>query len=225
MKIEAVVFDLDDTLTDWHGAASDALEEVAAAHGLSIEERCAVWEAMRQLVCVQRDGRVVERKHGRLADSHEPWLQVVGDGERRTRIVSAFRDALLPRLRMYQDFEVLSERRLRHRVAMLSNNLYAETALSVQGYLDLFEVVVMAEEPEGKPHAGAFNRAAAALRLDPESLVYVGDSIANDVEGALAAGWTPVWIDRFDDGYEIPDVERITTLRELPGLLARLEGL
>ena len=224
MKIEAVVFDFDDTLTNWHGAVSGALEEIGPAAGLSRRQMAQVREVMRQFVCVERDGRVVDRQHWRLVESHEPWQHVIADAERRNRIMTAFREALLPRLGMYEDFEVLTERRLAYRVAMLTNNPYAKTALELRGQLHLFEHVVMPEEPDAKPHAAAFSATASVLGLEPAEIVYVGDSIANDVEGAMRAGWTPIWIDRFGDGYEIPGVERISTLHELPAVLQRLQA-
>ena len=217
MRIDAVMFDLDDTLTDWHGAVGAALAEVATSHRLSVDQAGRVCEMMRRFVCVERDGRVVDRQHWRLATAQEPWLDA---GCRDVdALVVTFRNALLPRLRMYQDFVALELVMARWRIGMLTNNPFARTALQEQGHLDKFEAVFMAEDPCRKPHTDAFEQAARLMRCEPAGLVYVGDSIENDIEGALAADWTPVWIDPFDDGYEIPRVIRISTLHELPGVL------
>ena len=64
----------------------------------------------------------------------------------------------------------------------------------------------------------------ALRRLDarPESTVFVGDVPAVDVEGARAAGLTPILIDRHDV-YPDSDVLRLTSIRELPSCLDRHE--
>ena len=62
-----------------------------------------------------------------------------------------------------------------------------------------------------------------AMGCEPARIALVGDSLANDVEGALAAGMVPIWVDRFGDGYSPGEgVYRIETLFELPELLRSL---
>ena len=51
--------------------------------------------------------------------------------------------------------------------------------------------------------------------------MYVGDSYRCDVQGGLAAGVRPIWVDRNDTGLPVPDgVIRITSLDALPSVLA-----
>jgi putative hydrolase of the HAD superfamily len=220
MRIDAVMFDLDDTLTDWHGAIGAALAEVATSRGFSVAHVGEIGDILRRFVCVERDGRIVDRQHWRLATAQEPWVEA--GCEDLDALVVDFREALLPKLRMHEDFVSLDGVSARWRVGMLTNNPYARSALEEQGHLARFEAVFMAEEPYRKPHSRAFEQAAKLMRCEPAGLVYVGDSIENDIEGALAAGWTPIWIDRFDDGYETPGVTRISTLHDLLPALERL---
>jgi FMN phosphatase YigB (HAD superfamily) len=60
------------------------------------------------------------------------------------------------------------------------------------------------------------------LGADPATTIHVGDVPAVDVEGARAAGVTPLLLDRHDL-YPQADSRRIRSLRELPGLLAQNE--
>jgi putative hydrolase of the HAD superfamily len=63
----------------------------------------------------------------------------------------------------------------------------------------------------------------AHLGTAPERTVHVGDSVLSDVEGAHAAGLVAVWLDRHGDAWPPPPgVHRITSLAELPDLLAAL---
>lgn len=65
-----------------------------------------------------------------------------------------------------------------------------------------------------KPDPAVFAPALAALGVDPERCLYVGDSIANDVVGARAAGLHPLLLDPYGLHGGSPH-ERITRLAEV----------
>jgi putative hydrolase of the HAD superfamily len=68
-----------------------------------------------------------------------------------------------------------------------------------------------------KPHASIFLAVLDLLEVGPADAAMVGDTIADDIEGARALGMRAILLDR--DGRH-PDVEpRIETLNELPSLL------
>jgi putative hydrolase of the HAD superfamily len=68
-----------------------------------------------------------------------------------------------------------------------------------------------------KPHASIFRAVLDLLGVGPGEAVMVGDTIADDIEGALALGMRAILMDR--EGQR-PDFEpRIETLNELPPLL------
>jgi putative hydrolase of the HAD superfamily len=68
-----------------------------------------------------------------------------------------------------------------------------------------------------KPHASIFRAVLDLLGVGPAEAVMVGDTIADDIEGALALGMRAILMDR--EGLR-PDFEpRIETLNELPPLL------
>lgn len=47
-----------------------------------------------------------------------------------------------------------------------------------------------------KPDPYLFQLAQSQLRLDPDTTVYVGDSYIHDMAGAMAAGWQCFWLNR-----------------------------
>lgn len=65
-----------------------------------------------------------------------------------------------------------------------------------------------------KPDPAIFQPALTALGVDPDRVVYVGDSLRFDVGGALAAGLHPVQLDPYDL-YEGLAHDRIRSLLEL----------
>ena len=85
-------------------------------------------------------------------------------------------------------------------------------ALGLDGYFGT--IAVSAIEETGKPHAEIFHRACRRLRVEPSEALHVGDSLAEDLEGARSAGLSALLLDRQGRHPEIAD--RITTLAELP---------
>jgi putative hydrolase of the HAD superfamily len=77
-----------------------------------------------------------------------------------------------------------------------------------------------AEVGAPKPDPEIFTRALALAGARPEEALHVGDDLEADVGGALAAGLTPVLIDRDGSLAPAPGVHRIASLAELPALAA-----
>jgi putative hydrolase of the HAD superfamily len=75
------------------------------------------------------------------------------------------------------------------------------------------EVVASAVVGAAKPDARIFEAALTAAGCGAALALHVGDSVANDVEGARAAGIRPLLLSRDGDG-------DIRSLRELPALLS-----
>ena len=86
---------------------------------------------------------------------------------------------------------------------------------------DAFAATVASSEAgAAKPDPRIF--AVARRRLGdppPAQLLHVGDSLAEDVAGARAAGWHGVWLDRSGAGGAPAGVTRIGSLDELADLL------
>ena len=76
-----------------------------------------------------------------------------------------------------------------------------------------------------KPHPAFFDAIERALDCQPENLLLVGDDPVNDVQGARAAGWQVVWLDRVDAGsaQKLP-VPRLSSLSELVAWLDSHSG-
>ena len=73
-----------------------------------------------------------------------------------------------------------------------------------------------------KPDPAFFRRVAELVGLPPERIAYVGDRVDNDVEPALAAGMVAVHVRRGPWGYlqqAPPGAIRIDSLDELPAAL------
>ncbi|MGW0764029.1 HAD family hydrolase [Streptomyces sp. NPDC002676] len=110
-----------------------------------------------------------------------------------------------------------------HPLALVSNfDQWLRNILDNTGLSGLFDTIVISSEVGlGKPEPEIFVLACERLGRPPEECVFVGDSIAVDVQGALGAGLHPVLLDRYT---RFPDFAgpRITTLHGFATLAAQL---
>ena len=90
-----------------------------------------------------------------------------------------------------------------YKVALLTNGSISlqQSKLRLIGLENSFDLIVCASNEEGdsdypimKPDPSPFLYVAERLGLAPEELYYVGDNPINDILGAQAAGYVPVWI-------------------------------
>jgi putative hydrolase of the HAD superfamily len=96
---------------------------------------------------------------------------------------------------------------------------------AASGLSEHFEaVVVSADLGVAKPDPSVFEHALSELGTRKDLAVMVGDSIPKDVDGALAAGLSAVWVNRSGSSAETArdDLVEISTLSDLPDLLGGL---
>ena len=133
--------------------------------------------------------------------------------------------------RLYPEaMESLVRTRSLGRVAMLSNT--QSFSLGLLDSLGLSEHLrvkgISAELGFLKPNSGAFEAMQKKLGLFPGELAMVGDSWSDDVEGALNAGWTSLWVNR--NGKPRPDhapdaeLVEIADLSLVPEVIQRLQA-
>lgn len=231
MGIDAVVWDIDDTIFDYTAADRAGMRDHLAAEGLlevdgSVERALARWR------------QVTDAQWARFSAGETDW-----QGQRRERVrvflgeelTDADADAWFDRYITHYEsawtlfpdvLPVLDSLVTSHRHAVLSNSslLVQDRKLRVLGVHDRFEAILCAAElGVSKPAAAAFHAACEALRLPPHRVAYVGDHPEIDGRGAAEAGLLSVWIDR--DGAHIAadgpptGPHRIASLAELPSLL------
>jgi putative hydrolase of the HAD superfamily len=203
-----VAFDLDGTISDWEAAIRALVPDHAEALLAVIEGRHP-----------RQDGWPVDGAHYQLfVDGEAIWADVVGAEqaqEEAEAFMAGFRAVAFPEVAA-----VLARLRDTHRLALVTNSPRAHAALEHMGLAGLFDDVVEIPPDLRKPRPEGFWHAADLLGVEPGDLVYVGDSYRCDVQGGLAAGVRPIWVDRVDTGLPVPDgVVRITSLAALPDVL------
>lgn len=204
--IRAVLFDLDDTLFDHQYCSRAALAGVRSLHprfeemDLDAFDRAhsTLLEALHLDVMMGRvdpDLARVERFR-RLYQS----VGVDADDGLASRAAASYRAGFLASRRTVAGaVDLLEAVRPRAGVGIVSNNLLDEQRgkLAHCGLAPYVDVLVVSEEAGlSKPDPRIFDIALSRLGCRADEAVMVGDSWAADIQGSIAAGVRPVWLNR-----------------------------
>lgn len=227
-SVDAVLFDLDDTLCRYRRPGSEVLREAFAKAGVRpffttdeyvsryrtyLEESTDI-ETLRKTCFgdiatekgLDRDvGIAVARAYASVRDQRNVEPLPGAD-----RAVSTLADS--------------------YRLGLVTNGgpSMQRRKLDALGLDDTFDVTVFAGyDTAAKPDPEPFLVALEELGTTPDRAVYVGNSLSSDVAGARAAGLRSVWIPDEDHPVESPDpipeyrVHSLEELRQPPWLLDR----
>ena len=211
-RINAVLFDLDDTLISWEGAGgywADFRRDRTAGVHAHLTARGATLpdhDAFHQLVSVQfleawnvaKLDHVAPRVDRSLLDALASLGVETRDIDAEALLV-AYGWQPVPGVRPFDGAaEMLSGLRARgYQVGLVTNSMepmwMRDIELAAYGMLDLFDVRLSASDIGYiKPHPAIFGAALEQLDSEPEETVFVGDRLANDVAGAQAMGMVSV---------------------------------
>jgi HAD superfamily hydrolase (TIGR01662 family) len=120
---------------------------------------------------------------------------------------------------LYEDvLPVLEElRRARLKIGLVTNSSRDVHAFAQHHALDVDATIGSLDHGKTKPHASIFAALLELLDVEPADAAMVGDTLADDIEGALALGMRAVLVDRHG---RHPDFEpRLEDLYGLPAAL------
>lgn len=233
-QVRAVGFDLDDTLCVYMPVAVQARRAMmerylAPQTGLPIETldqhyKRAFHSVLEELHTERwyplylREGRATRTEtFRRLLQSLN--LDADGLAERISEEYAALREQMLHL--HAETLEVLHALRGRYPLFVITNGPAYEQRreLQVLGLEGLFDIVAIEGEVGiGKPHAPIFEGVQRALGLPSKEILFVGNSWAHDVQGALNVGWHAAWVNREGAPHPNP-TSGVPELRDLRPLL------
>ena len=219
--LRAVVFDVDFTLArPGPDLGPQGYRELGRRHGLELDP--ARYEQARAAALAE------VKRHPELDHDEEIWVLfteriIVGMGGRGDTYAAAVemegRWAHSHHFDLYDDalpvLELVRGRGLK--IGLLSNS--SRDLGEFVAHHRLYADAVLTSHAHGKtkPHGSIFRAMLDLLAVAPEEAAMVGDTIEDDVEGALAVGMRAVLLDREGRYLEAPG--RLGDLRELPAAL------
>lgn len=232
-SISAVLFDLDRTLIDLERATRLGIDAHLAELGLPTgPEAYAEWKRL-EVLHVQRylDGH--STMFGQRRDRVREMTAVHLTDDEADAWFNRYRTRMEAELRLFDDTLAALhhiETALQVPTGIITNmdTDYQLSKMAAVGLpVERFTCVLGTDRlPAPKPHPDAFRAGCRALGVEPgPAVVYVGDEPHTDALAAHAAGLRGVWLDRpgalaSADPRPPEWVERITSLADLPALLA-----
>ncbi|MEQ6902383.1 HAD family hydrolase [Nocardioides sp. YIM 152588] len=223
--LEAVLFDLDDTLVDHRGASERGLRAWLAGLGLAddpvtLEQHVERWltvEARHYERYQRREITHLEHRRHRIRDFLPGWD--LADDRLADETFAGFLACYQAAWRAFDDAAdaITAAREAGLRVGILTNGEQAVQENKVRRTgLDRLGVPVLAssELPAAKPDRRAYHSACDALGVEPARCAMVGDSLRHDADGARRAGLVGVLLDR-RGSQRSAAVPRVTSLRQL----------
>jgi putative hydrolase of the HAD superfamily len=204
--VKAIGFDLFNTLiTADRLAVGEAVERLIKRlwkSGLTFEEvpfkeayrHCA----MEYLEKARADGRETHNRFWISAALEELGKPVPPDDARIADALDAYFSAFFDYCRLIPGtVEMLGQIRGTYRLALLSNFTHAPACrglIKQLGLAPFFQTLLISGElGYRKPHGSVFAKLVKAFDVKDSHILYVGDNIEADVNGALMAGIRPVW--------------------------------
>lgn len=216
--IRAAVFDLWNTLV--HSPGGSPFKQAQAQ--LRPDQAPRFQEVVRD---------AMGRPHTDARTFLESWRQRLElDSAQLEAMARAFAIADAEAILFPETLDALARTREHGRVALLSNTQSFDLALlDSLGLRAQFRVLgLSAELGVLKPAPAAFQAMQKKLALFPGNLVMVGDSWSDDIQGALDAGWTAIWVNRTGKPRPAHDPEaelvEVANLTLVPEVIARLQA-
>jgi FMN hydrolase / 5-amino-6-(5-phospho-D-ribitylamino)uracil phosphatase len=224
--IRVVAFDADDTLLDFETSMWSSLSAVLpavrsltpAAAALTVEDLDADWD----LVCTATAVSLSDVRREAFRTS----LARIGvtDTEVVDEINGAYYTHRKLTTRAFPDVAaILSTLERRYQLGYATNGNSDPAHAGLDGIF-AFEVYAHVDGLPPKPSPEFFDRVISRSGVPAHEIVYIGDSWANDVTGAVRAGMHAVWLNRArrarPDGQ--PGIAEIVSLHQLPAVVAAI---
>jgi len=224
--LKAVFFDADDTLFRIKGGVGKAYADIFGKYGV-LAAPCEVERVIIEVYTADSNFFGLEERYlSNHQQDYEWWkkfcLKVVSHFGKPRNFKALYEE-------LYSFFACGSSRELNHavtdlvthyremgfRTGVLTNN--DKRIHSLVEDLDIhhhFDYILCASDiGYRKPSPHSFEGARKKVGFQPEQMLYIGDSLHDDVFGARQAGWNAVWYNPHEKEPHIPNLEPLVAVR------------
>lgn len=227
LKIEAILFDLDDTILNSRTAQINAILEFKAKHkvfqSINDEEFINKWDIiMKAKYEKYLKGEITfqELRKERIKTMFSVYDIRITDSEAE-KIFDSYQEIYEKNWKTFDDAEeVLDELKAKYKLAIVSNgnSMQQRKKIRLTGLDKYFtNIFISSEVGYVKPQKEIFLKACEAINVKPENTVMIGDKYKVDIEGSIKAGLNAIWVNRKNE--KIDYKWRIKELKELKEIL------
>ncbi len=201
MSYKFIYFDLDDTLLDHKSAEVAALSDVhqhfPVFNGTSSDELVETYHKVNsEQWTLYSQGEVTREQLQR--NRFEQTLQAMDlDASQHEEIGAYYMKCYRDHWQWIEGAEEAYRKVLQHYPVGILTNGFAETQrkkFEKFAFYDSANHVVISEDVGAlKPDPKVFQHATELAEVEPDDILYVGDSFTSDIEGGSSFGWNTAW--------------------------------
>lgn len=212
-NVKVIAFDMDNTLIDRQGALLCCVRDMIEEDTKEKINDQSFSKFMEQFLILDNNGM------GNKEVLFNYYIDYFHLNLTWDIIMDRWVDRLAKYMRLMEDTtKVLDELSKKYRLAILTNgdSVSQRGKLNTFPHLDWFEIVMVAGDyPWAKPDVRIFELLCKKLKVVPDEVVFVGDTIVSDIVGAKNAGMRTIWIQGDEElNSDLPDI-RLYRLSEL----------
>jgi len=209
--LKAVIFDASNTLFFGDGSEFEAAGLKSLFYylwqqyinlidqGVSQKALEVLWESIRQQAKGDAEHKQLSSTKGDLELLFSKIDAVNLNPERLNKFEAVYYQAVVSATQALPAMQtVLSSLKQTYKLAVLSNtrsHFFIEESIRSAGLLDYFDVVITSEQVGWrKPHAKLFETTLAAVGVEANEALMIGDSLSKDIAGAKSIGMKSIWL-------------------------------
>lgn len=227
LKIDALLFDLDDTILNSRVAQLNAILEFKKKYkefqNINDEEFINKWDViMKAKYEKYLKGEITfqELRRERIKTMFFVYDITITNSEAE-KLFDSYQEIYEKNWKTFDDAEeVLDELKTKYKLAIVSNgnSMQQRKKIKLTGLDKYFKDIFISEEVGyAKPQKEIFLTACKAINVKPENAVMIGDKYKVDIEGSINAGLNAIWVNRKNE--KIDYKWRIKELKELKEIL------
>ena len=227
LKIDALLFDLDDTILNSRVAQLNAILEFKKKYkefqNINDEEFINKWDViMKAKYEKYLKGEITfqELRRERIKTMFFVYDITITNSEAE-KLFDSYQEIYEKNWKTFDDAEeVLDELKAKYKLAIVSNgnSMQQRKKIKLTGLDKYFKDIFISEEVGyAKPQKEIFLTACKAINVKPENAVMIGDKYKVDIEGSINAGLNAIWVNRKNE--KIDYKWQIKELKELKEVL------
>ena len=231
MPYSFIYFDLDDTILDHYHAQQKAMEDVYKKFGfeeyITFADLNDTYHEINKVLWEKYGNGQISREHLQQHRIEDTLIALEIKSHKWPEVGQYYMNAYRNHWIWIEGArQILDHLKGEIPIGFLTNGFKETQVLKFEqfGLSDYTDIFIISEDVGVmKPQPQIFAHATERAGVEPDQILYVGDSLTSDVAGGTRFGWDVAWYDRFQTGKEID--EAVFIYRKSAQFLEWLKGL
>ncbi|MCR8845636.1 HAD family hydrolase [Paenibacillus sp. SC116] len=225
MTIKAIIFDLDETLTDRKAAIEDYINSLIFRYFPDSDKdmKLRIIDRFRE---ADNNGYRDKSEVYRMLVQNLDWVNPPSEDEYLDFFREELPRCIKPMNNLHSVLNYFKSKGLLIGIITNGTVTVQNNKITNLGIREFFDTIIISEEVGiKKPHQEIFNIALNRLNIASSDAWYIGDNPDNDIIGATVSGIRSIWITRDGEWNEMYEHKPFKTINKLEDLINIYENL